>query len=622
MCGIVGLAARRPQAETGWLLTACDSMRHRGPDDSGEWWSADRQVGLGHRRLAVIDLSASGHQPMLDARRELAVVFNGEIYNFVELRRELQGKGHCFRTGSDTEVVLAAYREWGADCPAKMNGMFALALYDSVRRRVFLARDRAGEKPLFYSIADGMIRFASELKGMLADPAFPRQVDRESLDLYLAMGFVPAHRTMLLGVRKLPPAHALSFDVETGESREWRYWSLPPAPSDAGRTEDDATLLDELEHLLERSVRRQLVADVPVGILLSGGVDSSLVTAMAARAVAQVKTFTVRFSGYTRHDESAHARLIADHFGTDHLEVEAGSVSVEIVPLLAAQFDEPLADSSMIPTYLVSQVIRRHCTVAIGGDGGDELFGGYRYYSRLLWFNKWLHAVPRAIRGGLARLADHSLPVGFPARNWARALAVDTEHALPFIANHFDPSARLRLMQAHSPWRAVAEGLRGQSIPLIQDAVLRATRMDFENYLPEDILVKVDRASMLNSLEVRAPFLDSEVIEFAFGKVPSRLKASESQRKILLRRLCSRILPKGFDNDRKQGFSIPLGEWLRGGRWREFFGDTLLRSDSVFDQSFVRGLFDGQTRGFANEERLFSLVMFELWRRHYGVTML
>ncbi|HYS88773.1 MAG TPA: asparagine synthase (glutamine-hydrolyzing) [Bradyrhizobium sp.] len=618
MCGIIGVATQTAISDRGWLAAGRDAMRHRGPDDAGEWWSADGRIGLGHRRLSIIDLSPAGHQPMQDAARELTIVFNGEIYNFSNLRRELAAKGHAFRSQSDTEVILAAYREWSTECLSRLNGMFALAIYDARHRQIFMARDRAGEKPLFYALGDGVLRFASELKGLMADPALPRSIDPEALDCYLAMGFVPGERCMLQGVKKLPPARALTFNLDSGQSRLWRYWTLPELnPQAATDQANEPALLDELETLLEDAVRRQLVADVPVGVLLSGGVDSSLVTAMAVRTAPRVKTFTIRFPGYGQYDETEHARLIAGHFGTEHVELEAGASGVNLLPELARQFDEPIVDSSMIPTFLVSRLIRQHCTVALGGDGGDELFGGYGHYNRLLWMQRRLGWIPRILRLAVAKAAEDLLPVGFKGRNWLQGLEADLQTGLPLIASYFDRSSRRRLT-AQGPGTLTSEDIRAQRIPSTPDLLQRATRMDFENYLAEDILVKVDRASMLNSLEVRAPLLDYRLIEFAFAKVPSRLKATPGGRKVLLKKLAGRVLPPAFDAQRKQGFSIPLAAWLRSGPWRDFFREVLSgAAGSLFNRKEVARLLDGQDKGRANSERLFALVMLELWRREY-----
>jgi len=618
MCGIAGIASIRSIDQRDWLSLASDVLHHRGPDASGQWWSADGRVGLAHRRLAIIDLSPAGRQPMEDETGELHVAFNGEIYNYRDLRAELQRLGHCFRSESDTEVLLAAYRQWGEDCLSRLNGMFAFALHDARRSKLFMARDRAGEKPLYYWAHGGAISFASELKALMQAPALERRIDSESFDCFLGLGFVPGNRSILKSVRKLPPAHALRFDLSGGTVDIWRYWS-PPVSLDPAHIPADDELVDELETLLQQAVQRQLVADVPVGILLSGGLDSSIVTALAAQVQTQVKTFTVRFPGSGRYDESEHARRIAAHFGTDHMTLEAEPSTVELLPLLARQFDEPLNDSSMVPTFLVSRLIRQHCTVALGGDGGDELFGGYTHYDRMLRLQEHFGSFPRPLRGIVSAVTTALLPIGFKGRNWMQALGADFAHDVPLIASYFDRANRNAMLGSSN---GAAERLWAQATPESGDLIARATRMDFENYLPEDILVKVDRASMLNSLEVRAPLLDKQVIEFAFQKVPSRLKATSSARKILLRQLARRLLPSSFDVTRKQGFSIPISSWLESGPWLNFFKGVLLDDQqTTFNRRFIEKLLRGQAAGRSNGERLFGLVMFELWRREYGVTL-
>lgn len=621
MCGLVGIASVSPQTNRAWLAVGRDSLTHRGPDDAGEWWLDDGRVGLAHRRLSIIDLSPAGHQPMHDAASTHSIVFNGEIYNFAELREQLVAKGYVFRSHSDTEVILTAYREWGVDCLSRLNGMFAFALYDARQQTVFLARDRAGEKPLFYHHASGVLRFASELKALLADPTLPRRIESEALDCYLAMGYVPGDRCILQGFNKLPPAHALQFELQSGKAKVWRYWQLPELGAAVPQGSVDETgLLDDLEALLADAVRRQMVADVPVGVLLSGGVDSSLITAMAVRASSQVQTFTIGFPGHGKLDETEHARLIARYFGTRHTELMAEPATADLLPRLALQFDEPMVDSSMIPTFLVSQLVRQHCTVALGGDGGDELFGGYHHYSRLLWMQERLGPIPLTLRKAIAFFAERILPVGMKGRNWLQGLGVELDHGLPLIASCFDATTRRRLLTAQSGAQTRAEAVMRGRVPMYPDLLQRATRMDFQNYLAEDILVKVDRASMLNSLEVRAPFLDYRLIEFAFGRVPSHLKATMRDKKILLKRLTARVLPPEFDRQRKQGFSIPLSEWLKGGAFRKLFNEVLRDPQCSFDSRTVDALFRGQDNGRSNGERLFALVLFELWRREYMVT--
>ncbi len=593
-------------------------MTHRGPDGFGDWWSEDGRIGLAHRRLAIVDLSALGHQPMHMVDRGLSIVFNGEIYNFIELRCDLEARGYNFKSHCDTEVILAAYAEWGNDCVDRFNGMFAFAIYDAHAKVIFLARDRAGEKPLFYRVADGAIYFGSELKALLANPDLPRRIDPEALDTYLMLGYVPGDRCILAGYQKLPAAHALSFDLRTGSCRVWRYWSLPAF--DPLETIDESALVSELDSLLQDAVRRQLQADVPVGVLLSGGVDSSLVTAMAVRMSAEVHTYSIGFPGHDRFDETNHARLVANHFGTQHTELMAEPAWADLIPLLARQFDEPVADSSMIPTFLLSRLVRQQCTVALGGDGGDELFGGYAYYSQILRMAQRASRVPAGPLKLLAAGSSRLLPVGFKGRGYLDALDTPWATGLPLPHILFDPETRRRLMRGHSPWPTPAGAVYASRIPHDSDLLQRATRMDFDNFLAEDILVKVDRASMLNSLEVRAPLLDYRIIEFAFRSIPTRLKTSVTERKIIPKLLTERLLPPGFDRQRKQGFVIPLANWLEGGPFRELFRETLDSNACIFDRELVRSMMVGQSRGFKNEYRLFALVLFELWRNEYGAT--
>ena len=624
MCGIVGIVATHRIEDRSWLVKGRDAMTHRGPDGSGEWWSSDGNVGLGHRRLAIVELSSLGHQPMCDEANGLTIVFNGEIYNHGSLRKELSGQGYEFRSHSDTEVILAAYTVWGENCLSRLNGMFAIAIYDTKRQRLFLARDRAGEKPLFYHLADGKLQFASELKGLLANPKNPRRINRTALDCLLTMGFVPGNHCILQGYNKLPPAHALSFDLLNGTARQWQYWSLPELCSQAGWDQFDETkILDELESLFEDAVGSQLSADVPTGILLSGGLDSSLVTAMAVRRSSRVRTFSIGFPGHGKFDETAHARLVAQHFGTEHNELMLGDLTADLLPRLAIQFDEPLVDSSMIPTFLVSELVRRECSVVLGGDGGDELFGGYSEYSRLLWLQQYLKWIPNSLCRAVALSSKHFLSPGFANRNikaWLLAIGQNLNKDLPLLASYFDPIARKKLMKAYEEYPFEAESIRSTRIPVETDLLQRMTRMDFQNYLSEDILVKVDRASMLNSLEVRSPFLDYRMIEFAYGRVPSHLKATAADKKILLKRLAGRVLPKEFDKQRKQGFSLPLNDLLKSGPIHDLFWDTLSDPDCLFDRGYIKTLLEEQKRGLNNGERLFALVEIELWRKYYGVT--
>jgi asparagine synthase (glutamine-hydrolysing) len=602
------------------MLGQRDTLRHRGPDDAGLWCSADARVAFGHRRLAIVDLSAAGHQPMTDSEGDLQITFNGEIYNFRELRRELESRGISFRSETDTEVILAAYRTWGIRCLERFVGMFAFGIFDLRANALFIARDRVGEKPLFYTHTDGRLSFASELKALLADPTTPRVMDPEAVDWYLTYGYVPGERCILGGVHKLRAAHALWYDLTTDSLRVWSYWQPPQALTAEPASADD--LATELTQLLSDAVRMQLLADVPVGILLSGGVDSSLVTAMAARvSSAPVRTFTVTFPQNKLYDEAPFARKVAAYFGTRHEELVLEPASVDLLPMLARQYDEPIADSSMVPTYMISRLIREHATVALGGDGGDELFGGYPHYSWLLRQERPRRLIPRSVRA-LVSAGAGVLPVGTRGRNHLLGMA-DPNGGIAYVNLYFDQAARkslvpfLRGMNS----RVSTEQVRGSAYSSGGGVLRRATRADLEGFLVEDILVKVDRASMLCSLEVRAPFLDHRIVEFAFGKVPDHLRATTTSRKVLPGLLATRLLPSGFDAVRKRGFTLPLADWFKGD-WGRFFEATLLNApDNFLDRSVVADLIRKQKTGFANVDRLFSLAMLELWRREYDVAV-
>ena len=623
MCGILGFASWKAVKNKSEILKGAQLLNHRGPDDSGEWVSSDGKIGLSHRRLSIVDLSSKGRQPMSDTSNRYRIVFNGEIYNYKELFDKFSNKGYEFHSKTDTEVILASYIEWGENCTSHLNGMFAFAIFDSEKNTLFLSRDRAGEKPLYYAHKDGIFRFCSEIKGLLNGNSIKPSVNKSSLDYYLSLGFVPGSRCIIDGFYKLPPASSLLLDVEKQKFKVWKYWNLPNQKKiaiESGRLNDN--LVDELESLLENSIQKQMVADVDVGVLLSGGVDSSLITALASRNKDKVKTFTVSFPGHEGLDETKYARLISNHFKTEHFELNASEIDIDLFSKLAYQYDEPIIDSSMIPTFLLCELVQNYCKVVMGGDGGDELFGGYEHYSRLIWTNKNLKLIPSAIQKTVSQLSENILPIGFKGRNWLQSLNVNLNNDLPLIANYFDSKYRKKLMsKVDSDWPTPSNDFFKINKIATEDLLERATHMDFSNYLAEDILVKVDRASMFNSLEVRSPFLDKDLIEFAFNKVPSNLKANSTQKKILLKRLSCKLLPKDFDRTRKQGFKIPLNDWLKQGKYRDFFYNVLLDSNTIFDKKIVLKLFKYQDLGMNNGERLFALVMFELWRRQHKISI-
>ena len=614
MCGFVGIASTSELEEMGsWTKIANKQIRHRGPDDSGYWVSNDNKVELAHRRLAVVDISHLAAQPMTNEKFGLTIAFNGEIYNHKEIRKELEKIGHSFKSSSDTEVILAAFKEWGKECVKLFNGMFVFALYDSKNQELFIARDRAGEKPLFYYVDHKSISFSSELKGLIRNKKIVREVDKKSLDCFLSFGFVPGKRCIYSGINKLEAGSWLTFNTLSGKLTFKKYWEIP---NSVNKFKRENNLLNRFDSLFNESVAKQLEADVPVGVLLSGGLDSSLVTAVASKQKSCIKTFNVRFPGFGKLDETEHARKIADYFDTEHIELDVSNPDPDLLIDLAKQFDEPIIDSSMIPTYMVSKEVRKHCTVALGGDGADELFGGYSHYERLLRLEKFIRFIPNRPLKLISNLILKTLPEDFNGSNWVNSFQFNYSTKSPLVASYFNIDKRRKLLKnLNNSDIGFAEELHNRISPSADDLLGRATRSDFLTYLVEDILVKVDRASMMNSLEIRAPFLDYRIIEFAFSDIPSFLKVDGTHKKIFLQRYARNILPQNFIYGRKQGFSVPLSSWLKEGPFRDFFYDILLAKESIFNKDEIIKTLNANDKGKNNSEKIFGLAMFELWRK-------
>jgi asparagine synthase (glutamine-hydrolysing) len=614
MCGIIGAVSKEKPIDISWFISGRDSMTHRGPNDSGMWSSKNGKIVFGHRRLSIIDLSSKGHQPMQNETETLVIIFNGEIYNYLEIKETLIAKGHSFESSTDTEVLLKAYQEWGKGCLNKLNGMFVFSIYDKKRKKIFIARDRAGEKPLFYYHHGNTFYFSSELKALMLNNELPKKINKVAFECFLYMGFIPGDLCILKNYNKLKPGHYLEYNLNNAKIKINRYWTLPQSSILNINNTDIQHLQNRLEMLLDDAVKKQLVSDVPLGVLLSGGLDSSLITALATRYKDDIKTFTVSFPGHGSYDESKHAKMIANYFKTDHIELAAEPPSIEDIKYIIKQFDEPIIDSSMIPTYLVTKAVSQHCTVALGGDGGDELFGGYNHYDRLLSMEKRLRLVPDYIKKRVGRLSE-SLPLGFKGRNWLVSISSNYSTGLPLIAQYFDSNSRKKLVKTgmNNPEK-IFQSLINNNHTLLD----RATRTDFSTYLPEDILVKVDRVSMLNSIELRAPFLDYRIIDFAFSQIPSELKATSRNKKILLKRLAIKLLPLNFQINRKQGFSIPINSWLKKGAFKDLIWETLLDSSSIFNKKYVHKLLLDQEKGLQNGERLFGLLQFDLWKKEYN----
>ncbi len=620
MCGIVGVASFLDINKRNWIQKAIKTLAHRGPDFTGEWWSKDNKVGFAHSRLSIIDLSLSANQPMHIINRGLSIVYNGEIYNYKNLRKKLEKLGHKFKTKSDTEVILLSYVQWGVDCINYFNGMFAFSIYDSSQKKLFIARDRAGQKPIFYHYENDTIYFSSELKALFENNSLKKKIDLESLDCYLAMGFVPRDRSILLNFKKLPPAHALVFDIKAKKLNIWNYWKIPQFEN-ISENFNQNLLVDKLDNMMNESVKKHLVADVDVGVLLSGGLDSSLITAYASNNFEKLKTFNVSFPGFSKFDESENAKLVASHFQTDHTEliVDKNTKISDLLIKLSFQYDEPIVDSSIFPTYLISNLISKYCKVALGGDGGDELFGGYDHYHHLMKRKIFLQYFPTSIIKKLSILSK-VLPIGMKGHNFFESMRFDLNNSVPYTVSIFSQHIRQKLLNKFENYKSVAEEIYQENLIVNKDLIQRATRMDFESYLPEDILVKVDRASMLNSLEIRSPMLDCNIIDFAFRSIPSVFKVSANEKKIILKKLASKVLPNNFNKHRKQGFSIPLDYWLKKGELRDLFWDTLTSENCAFDKKSILNILKGQDQGRSNSERLLSLVQFELWKKNHKIS--
>ena len=625
MCGIAGFAER--DAPSGWghasdaaqraealLHEMCAAIRHRGPDDEGIF--IDAGVGLGMRRLSIIDLS-TGHQPIHNEDRTVWVVFNGEIYNYRSLRQQLESRGHRFYTSTDTETIVHAYEEWGEHAFARLRGMFGIALWDSRRRVLLLARDRVGIKPLHYAASGDRLYFGSEIKCLLTAGLAP-ELDLRSLDHYLTFLYTPREASMFAGIHKLPPGHFLRW--ENGRIGVTRYWELPVEE----RVMPEAEAVECLRETLRDAVRSHLMSDVPLGAFLSGGVDSSLVVGLMAEASDRpVRTFSIGFEE-PRYDELAHARVVARHFGTEHHEFVVRPDALSILDRLIEHFDEPFGDSSAVPTWYVSELAARHVTVVLSGDGGDELFGGYDRYlphPRVARFDRWAPPGSRAVAG----LIWPSLPHGMTGKNFLRRIARDArgrylDEVGFFHRDEKDALLSTEVREAIAADHAEAGFLRrfDRFASLPWDAQMM--HADFETYLPEDILVKVDRMSMAHSIESRVPLLDNDVVEVA-ASIPASMKIRNGRRKHILKAVAETVLPRQILERRKQGFGVPLSVWFRGDL-RSLFTDVLLsptlRQRGYFDTRFIERLVREHVSARRDHTlRLWALVVFELWHRAY-----
>ena len=619
MCGIAGtleLGGQRPDSEI--LSRMVQAIAHRGPD--GSRVDVEGSVGLGHARLRVIDLSEAADQPMWNEGRTVGIVYNGEIYNFRELAREIESDGRHLRTSSDTEIALRLYEKLGVDAIGKLDGMFALAIWDRRIGRLVLARDRAGKKPLFYWHDSNRFVFGSEIKALHAHPAIPRQPELTTLPHFLTYGYFPGTATGYQGIQKLPPATVLTIDLR-GETQQRRYWTLPFQPNGIHRKEEAVSRLDAL---MRKAVEKRLVSDVPVGAFLSGGLDSTLVVGLMSQAMSRpVRTFSIGFEGESAYDETAYAQLAARSFGTDHTTFRVAPPDEELLERLLHFHDGPFGDSSAVPTYLVSQLAREHVTVVLNGDGGDELFAGYQRFAAAIATERiprWVRACAQPI-GSLipqprswasrSRRVKRLLEVaGLPAEDRYRAWCSIFPRVGGQLLHESEELERAIAEVSHKHFEAAADGT----------VLSKLLYLNFCTYLPEDLLVKVDRCSMAHGLEARSPFLDTAVAEFA-GRLPDRFKLRGWTTKYILREAFRDLIPTAILKRGKMGFGVPMGSWLRG-RLAPYLLDHLEGPRSkVYEhvrREPVTHMLDTHLSGQADlGPQLFCLLTLEMWLRTF-----
>jgi asparagine synthase (glutamine-hydrolysing) len=632
MCGITGWAnldprTPPPDGAEDLLRSMCERMIHRGPDSEG--YLIDDGIALGMRRLAIIDL-ITGEQPVFNEDESVAVILNGEIYNYRELRADLETRGHRFRSASDTEILPHLYEEYGPEMVQLLNGMFAFALWDQKRRRLFVARDRFGEKPLYWGVFDHTLLFASEPKVLLAHPSVRPNLNLDALRQYLSFDYVPAPLSIYEGINKLPAAHTLTLDE--GQIKVEGYWRLSyetrqPVPSVPEAAE-------QLRELLADSVRMRLVSDVPLGVLLSGGIDSSMVTAFAVRTSPEtVKTFSISFAE-SSFDESQYARRVAQFLGTDHHEERfSASLAANLVSDIGAWMDEPMSDPSLVPTYLLSRFTRKHVTVAIGGDGGDEIFAGYpMYFGHRI--SRAYDRLPRFFKRGIVEPGVNLLPVknkylsfDYKARQFIAASRYDEVARHHIWFGSFTPHDQELLLSDQVKQSSDGDVYRDARRMFAEcdsrDLTECMQSLDAQFYLAEDILTKVDRASMAVSLEVRAPYLDPRVAEFA-ASLPSRYKLHGFTSKYILKRAAKGLVPPFVWRRGKKGFGVPFAKWLNAELRplaRDLLSPERLRRSGLFNPDYVARLQDEHERGVANHRKLlWTLLTFELWRESFVET--
>jgi len=641
MCGIVGFCSCNEKVDKAILTSMRDALTHRGPDDAGIYIDEENNVGLGHRRLSILDLSSLGHQPMSNENGSIWITYNGEVYNFKEIREELSKRGYSFKSKSDTEVVIKSYEEWGIDCVHKFIGMFALGIWDKREKKLYLVRDRVGVKPLYYYQKDGLFLFGSELKVLMKHPDFNKEIDYSVLQLYLRYGYIPAPFTIFNNTYKLRPGHYLC--VSNNNLKEVKYWDIVDfyleEPIDASEDE----IAEELENLLIDSFKYRLISDVPVGVFLSGGIDSTTLTALLQKNIStQLKTFTIGFYE-DRYDEAKWAKKIANYLGTDHTEYYlSAKKAISIIEKLPEIYDEPFGDDSGIPTYLVSRLARQDVTVTLSADGGDELFCGYDRYRSVTYLNRRLLRLPRYIRNSLIKALSSF------SSSTVDSLYSTFKPCIPEIKDYKDKFGKWRNMLRESSngnpldmykfninrWtpdeltRVMGYDYNSKFNTYLEDTFYRLknndflTQMmatDFKTSLVDRILTKVDRATMSVSLEAREPFLDHRLVQYV-ARIPVNLKYKNGMSKYILRKILYKYVPVELLERPKKGFGIPLAGWLKGELSylvRDYLNEDKLKREGIFNPGVVSSSIKDFMNGSINVNKIWFLLMFEMWKEKW-----
>lgn len=643
MCGIVGFCSCNKKIDKGVLISMRESLSHRGPDDKGEYIDEENNIGLAHRRLSILDLSSLGRQPMSNDNGSIWVTYNGEVYNFKEIRKELTQRGFSFKTSSDTEVLVKAYEQWGIDCIYKFIGMFALAIWDKHEKKLYLIRDRAGVKPLYYYYNDGLFLFSSELKALTKHPDFPKELNFGILPQFLRYGFIASPHTIYKDTYKIKPGHYICFS--NNEIKEVKYWDILDYYEQEKLNGSEDEIAEELEEILLDSFKYRLISDVPVGVFLSGGVDSSLLTAMLQKNInSQLKTFSIGFYE-DRYNEAKWAKKIADYLGTDHTEYYLSEKeTLEIVPKLPEIYDEPFGDNSGIPTYLVSKLARQDVTVVLSADGGDELFWGYKRYREAMYFYDLLNNYPPIIKNVISKALSIISPdkVDYVFRNIKFLLpnvrAVTDKYSMwrdMFLEGmnsnnlemHRATQAKwkpdhLRALIKDSHYEPLFDESFKDSFCRLRghDFISQMLSADFKTYLCDDVLTKVDRATMSVGLESREPLLDHRLVQYA-ARIPSNLKNKNGESKYILKKVLEKYLPRELFDRPKKGFTAPIYHWLKGELQplvKYYLGEETIRKDGIFNPKVVDHWLDKFYKSSSvNAERIWHLLMFQMWKEKW-----